>query len=375
MLYVHLVANSLVSRPASGLRPLLPCFHNLPDRFLQTLGDIPTGVVSFHFPKVAVVADMVSDAVLIDVGVLLFLASEFLGDREGLEDGAGVLLTPAEVVDLCYTRCLDERCHEAGDIERVDVIADLLPLVAEDAVLFALEVAFNEVAEESVQLDAGVVGAGEAAPAQGAGGHTEVAAVFLNHDVGGDLGGSEEGVLALVDGEVLCNAMGVGGIGVVPAGLQFLECDAIGAVAVDLVRGHMDEGGLGTSLSRGLQHVERADGIRIKVIKGDGCGAIMAGLGRCVDDCIGLYFGHQVEDTLSVADIQFVVDEALQLALEALLVPAGVALGTEEDGALVVINSVNLVPELFGEVMTHLGANEARGAGDEEFFGHKGRGF
>ena len=69
----------------------------------------------------------------------------------------------------------------------VDVVADLLALVAEDAVGAALEAALDEVAEEAVQLDAGVVGAGEAAAAEAAGGHAEVAAVLLHHDVGGDL--------------------------------------------------------------------------------------------------------------------------------------------------------------------------------------------
>jgi len=64
-----------------------------------------------------------------------------------------------------------------------------------------------------------------------------------------------------------------------------------------------------------------------------------------VDDGIGLYFGHQVDDPLSVADIQLVVDEALQLALKTMLVPPGVTLGAKEDGTLVVIDSVDLVAE------------------------------
>ena len=172
-----------------------------------------------HLAEVAVVADVVADAVLINVSVLLFLAGEFLGDGKGLKDGAGVILPSPEVVDFCHTWSLDEGGHEASDIKRVDVIADLFPLVAEDSVFFPLEVALHEVAEEAVKLDAGVVGTSEAAAAKAAGGHAEVAAVFLDDDVGGDLGGSEEGVLALVDGEVLGDAVSVGGIGVVPARL------------------------------------------------------------------------------------------------------------------------------------------------------------
>ena len=106
-----------------------------------------------HLAEVAVVADVVADAVLIHVGVLLFLAGEFLGNRKGLKDRAGVLLPSPEIVDLGDARCLDEGGHEAGDIERVDVVADLLTLVAEYAVFLPLEVALHEVAEEAVKED------------------------------------------------------------------------------------------------------------------------------------------------------------------------------------------------------------------------------
>jgi hypothetical protein len=64
-----------------------------------------------------------------------------------------------------------------------------------------------------------VVRAGEAAAAQGAAFHAEVAPVFLHHDIGGDLRRAKEAVLALVDGELLGDAAGVSGIVVVPAGV------------------------------------------------------------------------------------------------------------------------------------------------------------
>ncbi len=188
---------------SNGLRPLLPRLDNLSDRFLQALGNVPARVVGFHLPKVTVVADVVSDAALVNVGVLLGLACESLGDLEGFENGAAVILPSPEVIDLGDAGCLDEGRHEAGNIKGVDVVANLFPLVAEDAVFLPLEVALHEVAEESVKLDSGVVRAGEASSTQAAGGHIEVASVFLDDDISGNLGGSEEGVLALVDGEVL----------------------------------------------------------------------------------------------------------------------------------------------------------------------------
>jgi len=197
----------------------LPRLHDLSDRFPQALRDIPTWVVGLHLSQITVVADVIANAVLIHVGVLLGLAREPFGDLEGLEDGAAVLLASTEVVNLSDPWCLDKSRHEAGYIDRVDVIADLFPLVAEDAVLFALEVAFHEVAEESMKLDSGMVGTGEASPAQRTGGHPEVASVFLNNDICSDFGGAEERVLTLVDGEVLGDAVRIGRIGVVPAGL------------------------------------------------------------------------------------------------------------------------------------------------------------
>ena len=89
MTLVHFVANSLVSP--------LPCnrfsrgatlsrLDDLPDRFLQALGDFPSGVVGLHLAKVAVVTNMVADTILIDIVILLSLARESLGNLEGLQN-------------------------------------------------------------------------------------------------------------------------------------------------------------------------------------------------------------------------------------------------------------------------------------------------
>ena len=350
---------SLPTYALSLFSPLLPRLHDLPDRFLEALGDIPAGVVRLHFPQVAVVADVVADAVLIDVGVLLFLAGEFLGDRKGLEDGAAVIFASTEVVDLGHARCLDKGGHEAGDVEGVDVVADLFPLVAEDAVFLPLEVALHKVAEEAMELDSGVVGPGEAAATQAAGGHVEVAAVFLSNDVGGDLGGTEEGVLALVDGEVLGDTMRICRVIVIPPCLKFLERDGIGAVAVDFIRRHMDERRLGACSAGGLEHVQGPDSIRIKIIERNGRSPVMTGLGRGVDDGIRLYLGNQINDSLSVTNIKFVMDETLDIALETLLIPSGIALGAEKDGSLIVVDSMDLISKFLGKIMTYLRTDQA----------------
>ena len=156
---------------------------------------------------------------------------------------------------------------------------------------------------------------------------------------------SIRGVLALIDREVFGDAVRVGGVGIVPACLEFLESDGIGAVTVDLIRRHVDKGGLGAGSAGGLKHVEGADGVGVEVVEGDRRSAVVAGLSGSMDDGIGLYLSNQIEDALTVADVEFVMDKALQVFLEALLIPTGVALRAKEDGALIVIDSMDFVAE------------------------------
>lgn len=47
--------------------------------------------------------------------------------------------------------------NETRNIKGVNIVADLFPLVAEHTILPAFQVAFHEVAQESVQFDARVI--------------------------------------------------------------------------------------------------------------------------------------------------------------------------------------------------------------------------
>ncbi|MEN9470630.1 MAG: hypothetical protein RL630_2363, partial [Verrucomicrobiota bacterium] len=115
-----------------------------------------------HFSEVGIVADMVTDTVFVHIGEGLCFAGEAFRDFEGFEDRAGICFATAEVVDLALARSGDEGSHESGDIERVDVVADLFAFVTKDSVFAALEVAFHEIAEETMEFDARVVRAGQA---------------------------------------------------------------------------------------------------------------------------------------------------------------------------------------------------------------------
>ncbi len=87
------------------------------------------------------------------------------------------------------------------DVVAVDLVADLLALVAEDGVGAFAERGEHEIVQEAVEFDAGVLGAGEAATAEDAGFEFDavVLAVLLGEDVAGGFAGTEEGVFGLVD--------------------------------------------------------------------------------------------------------------------------------------------------------------------------------
>ena len=143
------------------------------------------------------------------------------GDRERLEDRARIGLAAAEVVDLAAARRLDERGDEARDVERVDVVADLLALVAEDRVLRGPRGCTSPGScRKPCSSTPEWFGPGQAAAAQAAGRHAEVAAVLLHHHVGRDLRRAEQRVLRLVDRERLGDAVRERRVGVVPARLE-----------------------------------------------------------------------------------------------------------------------------------------------------------
>src|SRR5262245_6074971 len=77
--------------PCSG-QPILPgCDDRLGDQG-EILSDRPARIVGHHLGQVAVVADVIADAVLVHVGVSLSPAAHRFGQRERLQDGARVLL-------------------------------------------------------------------------------------------------------------------------------------------------------------------------------------------------------------------------------------------------------------------------------------------
>ncbi len=192
-----------------------------------------------------------------------------------------------------------------------------------------------------MELDTGVVGAGEAAAPERRGGHPEVAAVLLGQHVGRDLRRPEQRVQAALDRHRLVDALDVGGIRVVPPGVELDQGQPVGVVAVDLVGADGDEHGLGGVPAVGLEEVEGADRVGVEVVEGSAGGQVVAGLRRGVDDQLVAPLGEHPVDRLAVADVDVDVGVAGAGLLEALAVPGGVALRTEEVGPTVVVEPVD----------------------------------
>jgi hypothetical protein len=110
-----------------------------------------------------------------------------------------------------------------------------------------------------VQLHPTMIRAGQATAAQTAGPQAKVAAILLNHHVPGHFRRSKQAVFALVNREVLGDAVGVGGIVVVPAGREFLEANGIGPVTINLVGAQVSENAIGSMTPGRFQQVESAD--------------------------------------------------------------------------------------------------------------------
>src|SRR4029453_19055287 len=159
--------------------------------------------------------------------------------------------TAAEVVDRRDPRLGMEGLDEGAYVKGVQVVADLLPAVAVDAVPPLLPDRPGEVGEEAVHLRAGMPRAGQASTSQADGGHAEIAPVFLDHGVRGELRSAEEAVEGRIHTAVFADAVVVLRPGVVPACRELDEGKLVRHVAVDLVRAEEDEGGLRTRAAGG----------------------------------------------------------------------------------------------------------------------------
>src|SRR5262249_15449386 len=118
-------------KPSTRIRAARqPRLMNLGKNIIQRLGDVAPRVMSLHFRQIADVTDVVPLAVSVEVFPDHFFAGYVFGESERLEDRTTVATTPTEVINLAAARGFDETLDETHDISGMDVITNLLGLVA-----------------------------------------------------------------------------------------------------------------------------------------------------------------------------------------------------------------------------------------------------
>src|SRR5439155_1159956 len=80
--------------------------------------------------------------------------ADFLAELNRLEHRAIAVAAAPDVVDFPNARRPNERSESLNQLEAVDVVAHLFPLVAEDAIRAPADRALHEIGEKPVQLRA-----------------------------------------------------------------------------------------------------------------------------------------------------------------------------------------------------------------------------
>ena len=185
---------------------------------------------------------------------------------DGLDHGTVAVPAPADVIDFSGARRANEFHKCFDEIEAVDVVAHLFAFVPKNTVRPAAHGADHQIRKKTVQLSPSMRRSRKTTATERDGRHSEIAAVFLDENVRGDLRRAKERMLRVIDAHGLRNA---GLIFVArldfPAFLQLAQRKAIGRVAIDFVRGCKDQRRLRRKISCGLQQIQCAVRVDSKI--------------------------------------------------------------------------------------------------------------
>src|SRR5689334_14439044 len=117
-------------------------------------------------PKVAHIADMVSDSVLIDVFNIESFVEQFFKACNCLNHRHTVFTSTADVVNCGDTGLTVERFKKRTDVIGVNVITYLLPFVTIDTVGAAFRRGTGKVGEKAVQFGPRVIGTSKTSTTQ-----------------------------------------------------------------------------------------------------------------------------------------------------------------------------------------------------------------
>src|SRR3981081_567149 len=104
----------------------------------------------------------------------------------------------------------------------MNIVAYLFSFIAIYPVCLSFQIASDQIAQKSVLLHSGMIGAGEAAATQATGWHLKVAPILLHHHIGRYFGSAKNGMHRLIDWKCFGYAICARGIAIIPACL-FLQ--------------------------------------------------------------------------------------------------------------------------------------------------------
>src|SRR5437879_10731473 len=107
------------------------------------------------------------------------------------------MATAANIVYSAGARRLHEMPESVDQVPGMDVVADLLSLVAEHRIGLAGNSAFDEISEKTVQHRPGMARAGQTAAAETGRCEAEIPAIFLDDDIGRQFRRAEQAMQAI----------------------------------------------------------------------------------------------------------------------------------------------------------------------------------
>src|SRR3954447_10403028 len=137
-----------------------------------------------EFPHIANPPNVIADPVVLHVFPRKFATAYFLAEPNPLEHRAIGMATAPDVVNFRDARSPNELHERLHQIEAVNVVPHLLPLITEDAVRPPTRRAFHEIGKKTVQLRSRMRRSGQTTAAKTRRWHAEVATVFLDEHVG-----------------------------------------------------------------------------------------------------------------------------------------------------------------------------------------------
>ena len=140
----------------------------------------------------------------------------------------------------------------------------------------------------------------------------------------------------------------------------------IRTIAVDLVRGHVDERRFRAGPPRRFEQVQRADGVDVEVVERDRRRAIVGRLRGGMDDGVrAVSAATSSRIAGAIANVELVMREARSASRCSRCWFQRVSpCGTEEHGALIVVDAVHL-EAIGGKVGADLGTDQTGRAGDK----------